>query len=105
MFSPDCNINTFTNFDGIYQLTRSSIQLGYFEWNSFVKSVCNDYLNYVVPILNNQSTVLYQTGDVYGLSKNTHVMPGVIAAVAECVMQFPDLVETMYNWKCCAPFP
>ena len=48
LFSLDCSINMWINFDGIYQLTRSSIQLGFYEWDTFVQSVCNDYLHYIL---------------------------------------------------------
>ena len=99
LFEPNCRLTTWMNFDGIYQMTRSSIQMGYYEWNSTVKTSCQMLLNYTVPLLNNETYVLNE------LSNTTHIMPGIIAGVAECIMQFPSMVATKYKWTCCAPFP
>ena len=99
LFEPNCKLTTWSNFDGIYQMTRSSKQMNYYEWNNTVRTSCEMLLNYTVPLLNNETFVIKE------LSDDTHIMPGIVAGVAECVMQFPSLITTKYNWTCCAPFP
>ena len=91
-------MDSYSNLDGIYQLTRSAKQMNYYQWNNTVIDSCNNLLTFFIPKLNNKTYVLSK------MSTNTHVLPGIVGAVSECIMQFPHLVNTTYSWRCCAPF-
>ena len=49
----------------------------------------------VVPTLNDEVKLL---GDV---SRNSHILPALVASVAECGHWFPDMVVTQRPWKLC----
>ena len=87
-----------TNMDGITQLSNSAKQLNEYEWNTTVLSECNKIIKSYVPKLNNETFVMDE------MTKNTHTLPGIVGAVGQCSMYFPDIVQTKYNWRCCAPF-
>ena len=87
----------YLNVDGIYQATRPSLQLGRVRWAE-VESACTRLLRLIVPTLNNATRLL----DTGGLSRHTHVLPALVAAVAECQARFgADMVRTTRPWKMC----
>ena len=86
--------NWYLDIDGIYQVTRPSVQAGKARWGE-VRQACNKLMAKVVPILNDESQLL---GDV---SRNSHILPALVASVAECGHWFPDMVATHRPWKLC----
>mmetsp|Transcript_304 Transcript_304/g.1123 ORF Transcript_304/g.1123 Transcript_304/m.1123 type:complete len:134 (-) Transcript_304:1227-1628(-) len=86
------------SLDGIFQITRSAKQLGTLRSDFRVQGACLKLLRTMTPRLNNNSFL----NDHY--SVNSHVLPNVVAAVAECAEQFPRLVVTEREWTCCARY-
>ena len=85
------------SLDGIFQVTRSSLQLGRARWGE-VKTSCTKLLATQEKLLNNVDRVMKTLGNT------THDIVNVVANVAECAQQFPDLVFTLRPWRCCARY-
>ena len=86
----------YLNVDGIYQATRPSLQAGKARWAE-VEAACEGLMGLVVPALNNASKLL----DPNGLSRNTHNLPALVGAVAECQKQFPTMITSKRQWRMC----
>lgn len=87
--------NWYLNIDGIYQATRPSFQAGKLRWNE-VQTACEKLMNHTVPALNNMDILLGSK-----VSPNSHILPALVSAVAECQHFFPDMVKTTRPWKMC----
>eukprot|EP01084_Bolivina_argentea_P038367 70926_1 len=98
LWNPSCSLSGDADMDGITQYTNAAYQIQFDGWNTTVKQECENIMNFYVPRLNNESYVLHE------MTKNTHKLPGIVAAVGQCNMYFPQLVKTKHNWLCCAPF-
>ena len=85
------------SLDGIFQVTRSSLQLGRARWGE-VKTSCTKLLATQEKLLNSVDRVMKTLGNT------THDIANVVANVAECAQQFPDLVFTLRPWRCCARY-
>lgn len=84
--------------DGIFQVTRSALQLGTPASLQDAQASCVTLLEIAVPQLSNSTRFF----DTYATS--SHILPNVVAAVAECAQTFPYLVRTIRPWSCCARF-
>ena len=84
--------------DGIFQMTRSALQLGVLRTDARVKRACERLLKTQEKALNDRDHVLKHWGS------NSHQLPNVVAAVAECAVQFPELIRTTNQWSCCARY-
>jgi hypothetical protein len=82
--------------DGIFQTTRSSVQLGRRDWD-LVEDACDRLLATQAPRVND-------AGYVLGRSQNSHQLPNIVAAIGECATHFPALVKTRRPWTCCARY-
>jgi hypothetical protein len=85
------------SLDGIFQLARSSIQLGRAEWDS-VKGACVRLLAAQEKNLNDEDHVMSKYGS------KSHDLANAVANVAECATHFPELVVTRRTWSCCARY-
>lgn len=98
LWTSSCSMSGDEDLDGVTQFTNVAYQMNQYEWNTTVINVCENLVQFYVPKLNNETFVMKE------ITKNTHKLPGVLGAVGQCLMYFPELVETKYPWKCCAPF-
>ena len=96
------------DLDGVYTLSRGArqagggggggggggeaVEAGPYRWNE-VKNACSAYVRTAHYLLTDEERIL----GAYGA--NTHVLHGVLYAVAECQLHFPDLVHTRRKWK------
>ena len=85
------------SLDGIFQVTRSSLQLNRSKWDR-VQDACARLLATQAKNLNDGIKVLGK------FSKDSHGLPNVVANVAECSQTFPSLVKTRRPWRCCARY-
>ena len=87
--------------DGIFQTTRSALQLGVLESDPRVRRACNR-------LLATQSATKHSLNDLSHVMRtaggNSHQLPNRVAAVAECATQFPEMVKTRNKWSCCARY-
>lgn len=95
---PDSSKLGSLTLDGIFQVTRSALQLGTPASLQDAQASCVTLLEIAVPQLSN-STRLFST-----YATSSHILPNVVAAVAECAQTFPNLVRTTRPWSCCARF-
>lgn len=91
----DLALGNWLNMDGAYQAARASEALGGLRVDD-VEAACDGYLAVAASVLNNETAVL---GPGAALSTDTHVLPGVVSAVAECGRAFPHLVHTLREWR------
>lgn len=98
LWNPSCSMSGDQDMDGITQYTNVAYQMNKYEWNTTIINTCQSMLQFYVPKLNNATYVLQK------MSGDTHKLPGILGAVGQCLMYFPQLVQTKYPWRCCAPF-
>lgn len=91
-------ISSCIDLDGVYTLTRAakfaSVNGEPYRWAE-VEGACRKYLRTASFLLNNRTQVLDPT--LYG--QDTHLLHGVLYAVAECQQHFPQLVRTRRPWR------
>lgn len=91
-------ISSCIDLDGVYTLTRAaktaSVGGEPYRWAE-VEGACRKYLRTAAFLLNNRTQVLDPT--LYG--QDTHLLHGVLYAVAECQQHFPQLVRTRRPWR------
>lgn len=95
------SLNNWLNLDGVFQAARAANATGGPELHTRVRGACDAFLALAAEVLNNATAVL-DTSPLArggGLSKDTHGLPGVVTAVAECAKWFPDLVVTARPWR------
>ncbi len=86
----DKDVTYCIDLDGIYCLTRSNrIAGGYREKEIY--QACVDYLAAAEKILNDRDYFFEHY-------TNTHILPGALAAIAECQKFYPELVKTPTPW-------
>jgi len=85
----------YMDVDGIYQVTRPAIQLGKARWDE-VEKACDALMAITTRALTDQGTFFGPV--VSGIS---HTLPALVSAVAECQMQFPEMIKTVKPWKMC----
>lgn len=84
--------------DGIFQITRPGLQLGVLHTDPRIRTACERLMKTQERTLNNRTHVLGNWAN------NSHQLPNIVAAVAECASKFPDLVITQRQWSCCARY-
>jgi hypothetical protein len=84
----------YLNVDGIFQVTRPAVQLGRIRWTE-VRASCDRLMALVTGALNDEVKLL---GSV---SSTSHNLPALVAAVAECQKQFPDMIKSTRPWPMC----
>ena len=87
----------YLNVDGIYQATRPSLQIGKARWDEVERS-CNKLMALVTSALNNETALLGKHSPV---GRETHNLPALVGAVAECGKQFPAMIHSTRPWKNC----
>ena len=87
----------YLNVDGMYQATRPSLQLGKARWDE-VESSCDRLMALVTTALNDEQKLIGQHSTV---GANTHALPALVGAVAECRKQFPQMIKSVRPWKAC----
>ena len=91
-------ISSCIDLDGVYTLTRAaktaSVTGEPYRWAE-IEGACRKYLRTAAFILNNRTQVLDPT--LYG--QDTHLLHGVLYAVAECQQHFAHLVRTRRPWR------
>lgn len=87
----------YLNVDGLYQLTRASLQLGRARWPE-VEQACDRLMAKVTKALTDSRMILGNKGKV---SQNSHTLPALVSAVAECQKMFPSMIKTRRPWKMC----
>eukprot|EP00041_Stephanoeca_diplocostata_P005893 m.70808 g.70808 ORF g.70808 m.70808 type:complete len:401 (-) comp16059_c0_seq8:1282-2484(-) len=86
----------YLNVDGIYQVTRPGVQLNkQYRWDD-AETACDRLMKLVTGVLNDESKVLGPS-----VSSQSHALPALVAAVAECQKHFPDMVKTTRPWPMC----
>jgi len=83
--------------DGIFQVTRSSLQLRKSRWH-LVQLACSRMLRAFAKRLNDADAMMREYGNT------SHALPNIVAAVAECAQLFPQMVKTRRPWSCCARY-
>lgn len=76
------------------QVTRPAVQLGRVRWPQ-VRTACDRLMALVVPALNDESKLFGS------ISSSSHNLPALVAAVAECQKQFPDMITSRSPWPMC----
>ena len=88
-------ISNWLNLDGAYQSTRSSEALKGQRQHD-VQVACDSFLGAAAETLNN---VTKMTAWDSPFVLQSHALPGVLTAVAECGRVFPHLVHTERAWR------
>jgi len=88
------NGRKYIDVDGIYQVTRPSLQLGKERWSE-VELACEKLMALVTETLNNKTTLL---GSV---SRTSHILPALVSSVAECQKHWPEMIKSVRKWKMC----
>ena len=94
-------LNNWLNLDGVFQAARAANATGGSDLQTRVHAACDTFLALAAQVLNNATAVLSTSPLARGggLSRDTHGLPGVVTAVAECAKWFPDLVVTARPWR------
>ncbi len=92
-------ISSCIDLDGVYAATRgakiaSHGRQPYYRWAE-VEDACRLFLRTAEFLLGNATLVLGES--LYG--QDTHLLHGVMYAVAECQQHFPELVRTRRPWR------
>ena len=87
----------YLNVDGMYQATRPSLQIGKARWDE-VEESCDRLMALVTAALNDERKLIGQHSTV---GANTHALPALVGAVAECRKQFPQMIKSVRPWKAC----
>ena len=90
----------YLNVDGMYQVTRPSVQLGKARWDEVEKS-CDRLMALVTTALNDEAKIL---GEQSSVGRISHNLPALIGAVAECKKHFPKMIKTTRPWKACLDY-
>ena len=85
----------YMDVDGIYQVTRPSLQLGKARWDE-VERACDALMAITTHALTDEATFFGPA--VSGIS---HTLPALVSAVAECQLHFPAMIKTTKPWKMC----
>jgi hypothetical protein len=86
----------YLNVDGMYQATRPSLQLGKARWDE-VESSCDRLMALVTAAMNDERRLIGR----HSIGSNTHALPALVGAVAECRKQFPQMIKSVRPWKAC----
>eukprot|EP00730_Choanoeca_flexa_P013886 TRINITY_DN5835_c0_g2_i1.p1 TRINITY_DN5835_c0_g2~~TRINITY_DN5835_c0_g2_i1.p1 ORF type:complete len:367 (+),score=74.88 TRINITY_DN5835_c0_g2_i1:155-1255(+) len=92
----------YMDIDGLYQTVRPAAAIGTDNAQAIAQRACSAFLPTLHKSLTSLDTLLGST-----LAKNTHQLPALVGAVAECAKWFPDMVVTRRPWRQCldyAPF-
>jgi len=84
----------YLDVDGIYQTTRPSVQLGKSRWSQ-VETACDKLMAITTNALTDESILFGH------LSSSSHLLPGLVSAVAECQTHFPNMIKSIKPWKMC----
>lgn len=87
----DSDVTYCIDLDGVYCLTRSSRNAGWYRKDDVYRA-CVRYLETAERILNDREFV-------FGRYRNSHILTGALAAVAECASYFPETVRTARPWR------
>ena len=87
----DKDVTYCIDLDGVYSLLRSSRNAGGYRADD-VKAASVRYLERAESILNDREFF-------FSHYTNTHILPGALAAIAECRKFYPELVKTSHPWK------
>jgi hypothetical protein len=86
----DKDVTYCIDLDGVYSLLRSSRNAG--EYRAVdVRGACTRYLEAAEQILNDRRFF-------FSRYTNSHILPGALAAIAECQKFYPGLVKTTRPW-------
>lgn len=88
-------LGNWLNLDGIFQAARAANATGS-GLQTDVRAACDAFLSVATPVLTNASAVF---NPITGLAMDSHVLPGVVTAIAECAKWFPDMVVTLRPWR------
>lgn len=86
----DKDVTYCIDLDGIYSILRSSRNAGGYRADE-VERACARYLETAARILNDREFFMTRY-------TNTHLLPGALAAIAECQRCYPELVKTSRPW-------
>ncbi len=87
----DGDLTYCIDLDGIYCLTRSSRNAGGYRSDD-VRNACSRYLATAEKILNDRDFFFRRY-------RNSHILTGALAAIAECRLWYPELVITSKPWR------
>ncbi|MCU0845102.1 MAG: hypothetical protein MUC76_09275 [Spirochaetes bacterium] len=87
----DSDVTYCIDLDGVYCLTRSSRNAGSYRKDDVYRA-CVRYLETAEKILNDREFFLKRY-------RNSHILTGALAAVAECGLFFPERVKTARPWR------
>ena len=87
----DSDVTYCIDLDGVYCLTRSSRNAGWYRRDD-VYTACLRYLETAERILNDREFLFRRYRD-------SHILTGALAAVAECARFFPEIVRTARPWR------
>lgn len=87
----DKDVTYCIDLDGLYSMIRSSRNANWYRKDDVKQAVCR-YLENAERALNDEKFFFENYS-------NTHILPGALAAIAECQKWFPELVKTAQPWK------
>jgi len=87
----DKDVTYCIDLDGLYSMVRSSRNANWYRKEDVKQAVCR-YLESASKTLNDENFLFENY-------KNSHIMTGALAAIAECQKWFPELVKTAQPWK------
>jgi len=88
-------VSSCADLDGIYIAIQASLQANRYRWAD-VREMCRRYMTTAAMILNDEEQIL----GVYTFQEGTHILHGVLFSVAECQVNFPELlIRTRRLWR------